>query len=456
MEDYDLAVIGGGPGGYTAAAHAAENGLGTVLVEAGELGGTCLNRGCIPAKAMLHAAETLRAIQKGGSIGVHAEGVSFDYREMLAYRQGTVEKLRRGVGDMLHAAGVTVIRGKGQVLSPGRIRVLAPGGEEVLTARDILLAAGSRPGKLPVPGMDLPGVLDSDGLFALEELPESLVVIGGGVIGVEMAEALSAMGTEVTLVEAQPRLLPGMDREAAQGLRMVLRGRGVKLHTGAALQRVTREGDMLRCVFSEGSREMTADGQYVLCAVGRRPDTDGLFADGLRPRMTASGHLEVDRDFQTSLPGVYAVGDLVPGAQLAHAAGAQGRAAAGHFTGQAWPADLGLVPRCVYTSPEIAEAGLTEKEAVGHGIAVRTGKALMGANGRTQVSGGERGFIRVVAHAETGVLLGASLMCERATDLIGEFTVAIANRLTVGQMLRAVRPHPTFEEAVGEALEALV
>ena len=453
---YDLAVIGGGPGGYTAAEHAARLGLDTVLVEARELGGTCLNRGCIPTKAVLHAAETLRAMRHGGSLGIYAEGIAFDYGEMIAYRRMTVTKLTQGVGNLLRAAGVTVVNGRAQLDSPDQVRVTdTEGNEIVLKAGNILLAAGSTPRLLPVPGMELPGILDSDALFALKTLPESLVIIGGGVIGVEMAEAFSAMGTKVTLIEARARLLPEMDREVSQNLRMIFRKRGVELHAGAALQRITRNGKGLQCIFTENGKDMTAEAQYVLCAVGRRPDTEWLFAEGMRPQMTAAGHVAVDEYFRTSLPGVYAVGDLIPGPQLAHAASAQGKAVAEILAGRTPSADLSVIPRCVYTSPEIAEVGLTEKEAAERGISVKTGRALMGANGRTVIQQSERGFIKVVAAAGTGEILGAQLMCERATDMIGGFTVAVANHLTAEQLLRAVRPHPTFEEAVTEAVEAI-
>ena len=453
---YDLAVIGGGPGGYTAAEHAARLGLDTVLVEARELGGTCLNRGCIPTKAMLHAVETLRAVRQSGNLGIHAEGIAFDYGEMIAYRRMTVTKLTQGVGNMLRAAGVTVVNGRAQLDSPDQVRVTdTEGNGTTLKAGNILLAAGSKPRLLPVPGMELPGVLDSDALFALEKLPESLVIIGGGVIGVEMAEAFFAMGTKVTLIEARARLLPEMDREISQNLRMIFRKRGIEMHVGAALQRIVQAGRGLRCIFSENGKAMEAEAQYVLCAVGRCPDTEGLFVSGMELQMTAAGHVAVDEHFQTSIRGVYAVGDLVQGPQLAHAASAQGKAVAEILAGRTPSADLSVMPRCVYTSPEIAEVGLTEKEAAERGIPVKTGKALMGANGRTVIRQSERGFMKVVADAKIGEILGAQLMCERATDIIGEFAVAVANHLTVEQMVKVVRPHPTFEEAAAEAMAAL-
>lgn len=456
MQRFDLAVIGGGPGGYTAAEEAARLGLKTALIEAREPGGVCLYRGCIPTKAMLHTAELLRSFRQGGAFGIHAEQLRFDYGEMLAYRRETVKRLGEGITGRLRAAGVTVLKGQGQAMSGGRIRVTAQGGESVIEAEHVLLATGSRAKKLPVQGVGALGVLDSDGVFELEELPKSLLILGGGVIGVEMAEALSAMGTQVTLLEAQSRLLPEMDREISQNLRMIFKKRGIELRMGATLQNVERDTDGLSCSLSENGVVTSVHAQYVLCAVGRVPNSEGLFADDLRPELTPSGHIKVNESFQTSLQGVYAVGDLIPGPQLAHAAIAGGKAVARLLAGKSlFPARL-VIPRCVYTSPEIAEVGLTEKEADERGIPVRIGKALMGGNGRTLIAKGQRGFVKVVADAKTEELLGAQLMCERATDIIGEFALAIANKMTVRELLHAVRPHPTFEETVGEAAEELL
>ena len=360
MGPYDLVVIGGGPGGYTAAASAARMGMQTALVEAGTLGGTCVSRGCVPAKAMLRVAETLRALRQGERIGVQADNVRLDYKKMIAYRQEAVDRLAKDVDDMIRAAGVTVFRGRGQVTSGTRVCVTAGDGEKTtIDAKAILLAAGSRPKLAPVPGMDLPGVLDSDGLFALDELPGSLVIVGGGAIGVEMAEALSAMGTEVTLIVSRSRLLPRMDKEISQNLRMILKRRGVKMYFGAALQRVSQTGDALKCHFTAGGEDVTACAQHVLCAVGRRPNSEGLFADGLHPELSPAGHVLVDEHFMTSLPGVYAVGDIIPGLQLAHVASAEGRAVVEFLAGKHPAQELSVIPRCVYTSPEIAEVGLS-------------------------------------------------------------------------------------------------
>lgn len=451
---FDLAVIGGGPGGYTAAIKAAKLGMRTALVEERELGGTCLNRGCVPTKAMLHTARLFRQAKEGEQFGVFATGVELDYGKLLDYRRDTTVQLAQGIEQLLKASGVTCFFGKGALLSGKRVRVTSADGDAILTASSVLLATGSKPRMLPLPGMDLPGVLDSDQLLELKKLPRSLIIIGGGAIGVEFAEAFSALGTKVTILEARSRLLPGMDREISNNLRMILKKRGVELHTGADLLEIRQGENGLACVFREKEQEGAASAQYVLCAVGRVPNIDGLFGEGAVP-VAEQGYVLVDEVFRTSLEGVYAIGDLIGGSMLAHAASAQGTAAVERLAGRTPSINVEVVPRCVYTDPEIATVGFSVDEADALGIVAHMGKFVMGANGKSQITKAERGFIKVIASAETGEILGAQLMCSRATDLIGELTVAITNHLTVPQLMRAMRAHPTYNEGLGEALEKM-
>lgn len=451
---FDLVVIGGGPGGYTAAVKAAKLGLRTALVEERELGGTCLNRGCIPTKAMLHAGRLFRQIKEGGQFGIFTAGAEVDYGRLLEYRRDTVSRLVQGIEQLLKANRVTIFSGKGTLFPEKKVRITADDDEMVLTAGNVLLASGSRPRMLSLPGMGLPGVLDSDRLLALKELPQSLAIIGGGAIGVEFAEAFSALGTKVTILEASSRLLPGMDREISQNLRMIFRKRGVELHTDTDLTEIQQGEGGLTCIFQEKGQGKAVSAQYVLCAVGRVPSIDGLFGEGAVPVME-NGHVAVDGTFQTSMEGVYAIGDLIGGPQLAHAASAQGIAVVERLTGKEPSVNVDVVPRCVYVDPEVAAVGLTVDEAKERGIAAHVGKYVMGANGKSLISRSERGFIKVVASTETGEVLGAHLMCPRGTDMIGELTVAVSNHLTVPQLLAAVRAHPTYNEGIGEALEEL-
>ncbi|HIY54717.1 MAG TPA: dihydrolipoyl dehydrogenase [Candidatus Dorea merdavium] len=453
-QHYDVMVIGAGPGGYVAAIRAAKLGLHVAVVEEDRAGGTCLNRGCIPAKAMIHAAETYRSAREADQFGVESGRVSFDYGKILAYKEETTDALVQGVEQLLAGNGVDRLAGKGTLLAGKKVRVTTEEKEEVYAADHIILAAGSKPLLLPIPGMDLPGVLTSDGLFRLQECPESLAIIGGGVISVEFATAFAGFGTKVTILEALPRLVPNLDKETSQNLKMILKKRGVDIHTSASVQEVAEEDGRYVLRFTEKEQKREVSARYVLCAVGRVPNTEGLFAEDALPDMER-GRVLVDEKFETSIPGVYAIGDLIFGMQLAHTASAQGTVVAEHLAGKSASVDLSVVPSCVYTDPEIASVGLTEEDAKEQGIPVRVGKFIMSANGKSLISKEERGFVKILAAEESGVILGAQMMCARATDMIGELATAVANGLTAKQLLRGMRAHPTYNEGIGEALEEL-
>lgn len=453
-QHYDVMVIGAGPGGYVAAIRAAKLGLHVAVVEEDRAGGTCLNRGCIPAKAMIHAAETYRSAREADRFGVETGRVSFDYGKILAYKEETTDALVQGVEQLLAGNGVDRLAGKGTLLAEKKVRVATEEKEEVYAADHIILAAGSKPLLLPIPGMDLPGVLTSDGLFRLQECPESLAIIGGGVISVEFATAFAGFGTKVTILEALPRLVPNLDKEISQNLKMILKKRGVDIHTSASVQEVAEEDGRYVLRFTEKEQKREVSARYVLCAVGRVPNTEGLFAEDALPDMER-GRVLVDEKFETSIPGVYAIGDLIFGMQLAHTASAQGTVVAEHLAGKSASVDLSVVPSCVYTDPEIASVGLTEEDAKEQGIPVRVGKFIMSANGKSLISKEERGFVKILAAEESGVILGAQMMCARATDMIGELATAVANGLTAKRLLRGMRAHPTYNEGVGEALEEL-
>ena len=453
-QHYDVMVIGAGPGGYVAAIRAAKLGLHVAVVEEDRAGGTCLNRGCIPAKAMIHAAETYRSAREADRFGVETGRVSFDYGKILAYKEETTDALVQGVEQLLAGNGVDRLAGKGTLLAGKKVRVTTEEKEEVYAADHIILAAGSKPLLLPIPGMDLLGVLTSDGLFRLQECPESLAIIGGGVISVEFATAFAGLGTKVTILEALPRLVPNLDKEISQNLKMILKKRGVDIHTSASVQEVAEEDGRYVLRFTEKEKAQEVSARYVLCAVGRVPNTEGLFAEDALPDMER-GRVLVDEKFETSIPGVYAIGDLIFGMQLAHTASAQGTVVAEHLAGRSASVDLSVVPSCVYTDPEIASVGLTEEAAKEQGIPVRVGKFIMSANGKSLISREERGFVKILAAEESGVILGAQMMCARATDMIGELATAVANGLTAKQLLRGMRAHPTYNEGVGEALEEL-
>lgn len=449
---FDLIVIGAGPGGYVAAIKAAKAGLQVAVVEEDAVGGTCLNRGCIPAKALIHASSLYRQALDGEKYGILAKEVSYDYAKVLTYKEETTERLCRGVEQLLKGNKVTLLYGKGRLEIDRTVTVTSEEGIRTFEAGNVILAAGSKPMLLPLPGMDLKGVLTSNELLRLKEAPMSLTIIGGGVISVEFATAFASLGTRVTIVEAMPRLVPGMDKEISQNLKMILKKRGVDIHTSATVQEIVEKDGLYACRFLEKEKETEVVAQYVLCAVGRRPNTDGLFGDGVSLLMER-GRIVVDERMQTSMDGVYAIGDLVKGMQLAHLASVQGIFVAEELSGKTPTVRLDIVPGCVYTDPEIASVGMTEEDANESGIEIKTGKFIMGANGKSLITKEERGFIKVIVDAGSEVILGAQMMCARATDMIGEFGTAIANTMTAGQLLIAMRAHPTYNEGVAEALE---
>ncbi len=452
-DKFDLIIIGAGPGGYVAAIRAAQKGLNVAVIECGRAGGTCLNRGCIPTKAMIHASSLYREMQEGGRFGVTAEGVSYDYGKIVEYKQETVDTLVGGVEQLLKSNKVTFIEGKGTLMQPvDGVNAVSVGGE-VYLADNVILASGSKPASLPIEGADLPHVVNSDGLFELDHAPESLVIIGGGVIGVEFATVFSNLGSTVTILEALPKILDNFDKEISQNLKMILKKRGVDIHTSAMVKSFADNGDgTVTAVYEEKEKERAASGEYILVAAGRRPVTEGLFAEGAEPEMNGR-YVKVDENFRTSIPGVYAIGDLTGGIQLAHAASVHGIRAVEAMTGSEATVDVSVVPAGVYTDPEIASVGITEQQAKDQGIEVLTGKFIMSANGKSLITKEERGFIKVVAEAGTEKILGAQMMCARATDMIGEFTTAMVNGLTVPDMLLSIRSHPTYSEGIGEALE---
>ncbi len=452
--DYDLIVIGAGPGGYEAAFEAADLGMKTALVEKDEPGGTCLNRGCIPTKALLHTAKLYRDMLEADAAGISAKEVLFDLHRMQERKRDAVLRLRRGIEDTAKRKKAELIRGTAQVCGKGQVQVCTADGSRILTAEKILIATGSRPVMPPIEGMDLPGVMTSDELLENERPLGSLVIIGGGVIGVEFAMLYGALGTKVTVIEAMPQLLPNLDRELSQSLKMLMKKRGTDVYTGARVDAVRPGGDgTLVCAYTAEKTE-TVQADAVLVCVGRRPCTDGVFADGFRPE-TDRGRVLVNERYETSLPGVYAVGDVTGGVMLAHAAAAEGRNAVRAMAGREAASDLRWIPSCVYTEPEIACVGMTAEEAKAAGISAESRKVPMGANGRTVIAGGERGYIRAVYEKETGKLLGAQMMCERATDIISEFTQALCAGLTVRDLARVIRPHPTFSEVVTDAVRGV-
>ena len=454
--DYQLIVIGAGPGGYTAALRAAALGLHTAVVECREVGGTCLNRGCIPTKTLLHASQVYRDAVDGAVMGVHAAGATFNMEEIFAFKRSVSEKLRGGIHSLLKSAKVDLIEGVGRIAAPGEVDVTAAdGGVTRYTAERILIATGSVNVRPPIPGLELPGVMTSDELLeGSDRLYDSLVIIGGGVIGVEFATFYRNLGCAVTLVEGMDRLLPNMDRELGQNLQQILKKQGVEVLTNAMVQSLEQTENGLAVHVLQKGAEKTVTGEKVLCAIGRRAYWDGVFAEGMIPACRGKSLL-VDENYRTSIPGVYAIGDASSVVQLAHVAAAQGTACVERMCGVADHVDLNVIPSCIYSTPEIAVVGVTEAEAKEQGIPAVAGKCTMFGNARTVIEDPGRCFMKLVAHAETHEILGAALMCQHASDMISQISAAMVSHQTVEDLRRVMRPHPSFEEAMTEALDNL-
>ena len=454
MADYQLIVIGAGPGGYEAALRAAKLGKRVAVVERREAGGTCLNRGCIPTKTLLHASAIYRDAKNGAHCGIHTEDIHADMAEIFAYKRAVSQKLSAGIESLFKSAKIDLLRGTALITGSGCVRVAdADGSANDYTCDDILIATGSVPSRPPIPGLEL--AMTSDELLeGCDHLYRSIVIIGGGVIGIEFATFYADLGCEVTIVEGMDRLLPNMDKELGQNLALILKKQGVKVFTNAMVQSVEKSDGDVAVNFICKEKNETVSGEAVLCAIGRRPYCDGLFADGLSAEMNRRS-IAVNERYETSIPHIYAIGDVSAKIQLAHVATAQGIACVDLLCGKENHTSMSVVPSCIYCRPEIAAVGMTEAEAKEAGIPVKTGKHVMFDNARTLIADPGRCFMKFVANAETRELLGAQLMCEHSSDMIGGVSQALANRMTVEQFKLAMRPHPSFEEAMTAALEEL-
>ncbi len=461
MKNYDLIVIGGGPGGYEAAIDAAKlYNKKVALVENRELGGTCLNRGCIPTKTLIHTVEMYRGLKAHGEeIGITGtDGIGVSLTALQARKNAVLEQLRAGIASLMKVNKITVYEGRGAIIDSGRVEVSLNSGEVLeLTCDDILLATGSAPAVPPIKGAELEGVLTSDEMLNLSDMPKSITIIGGGVIGCEFASIFGALGVKVTIVEALDRIIANLDKELGQSLKLLLTKRhGADVHTGALVTEIRESENGLVTCFTEKEQSFEVCSDLVLMAAGRRPETRRLFADNSSESVKCieldRGAVVVNERYETSIKRIYAIGDVIGGVQLAHAATAEGRNAVAMLYGAKAEIDMNAVPSCIYTEPEIASVGISPDIAKQEGLDVISKKYTMSANGKTVLSLGDRGFIRITADKETGRILGAQMMCERATDMISQFTQAIVCELTIDDIAKSIFPHPTFSEAIGEAV----
>ena len=449
---YDLLIIGAGPGGYEAAFYAQDLGMKVAVVEKDRVGGTCLNRGCIPTKALMHSSDVYRDAAHGAEVGVEVEGLRANRARIGERKDEVLDTLRSGISGLLAKKKIDVIEGEAKVTDSGRVMI---GGEEV-TAEHIIVATGSKPFMPPIPGADLPGVIDSTELIDMggEEIPE-FVIIGGGVIGIEFATIYADLGDHVTVIEGMDRLLPVIDKEIGRSIKMTLEKKGVDVHVSSPVKEISKDGDKLIVTLTnKKGEEIKVPADKVLMCVGRRPNTEGVFSAEVLDKydlVDGKGFIRVDDQYKTALPGVYAIGDCIGGIQLAHVSSAEGRNCVALINGCKATINMGTVPSCIYTDPEIAVVGMTADEAKEAGIEVVTKKYPMSANGKTVIAGLDRGFVKLVARADDHVIIGAHLLCGRASDLIGELSVAIGRGMMLEEVANIIHPHPSFAEAIMEA-----
>jgi dihydrolipoamide dehydrogenase len=444
MADFDLAIIGGGPGGYVAAIHAAGLGASVALVERRDLGGTCLNRGCIPTKTFLETAHRLMDLKNAKSFGLKVGEVSLDVDAARKNKERVVRQLRNGVKGLLRARGVEVVEGEGSLAGPTTVTV---NGSRTLEAKNVILATGSSSliPKQFAAESDL--VIDAERALDMESVPRRMAVIGGGYVGVEMASIYRAFGSEVVLIEMLPQILPTEEEAAAEIVGAALREEGIQVVTGIGVKELKTTPDTVTAVLADGA-EHTAD--KLLVAVGRVANTAGLNLETAGVS-TTNGCVSADPLMQTNVRGVYAIGDLVGQPMLAHAASAEGVVAAGNALGETRRMRYNAIPACAYSHPQVARVGVTEKEAVAAGKSVKVGEFPAAFSGRAKSMKAEEGFAKIIGDEETNEILGGTLVGPVASEMIHELAVAIEHELTLECIAETVHAHPTLSEMVAEA-----
>lgn len=448
MQKFDAVVVGGGPGGYECAIRLSQNGLKTALVEEAELGGTCLNRGCIPTKTLLHSADIYHDAKNGAPFGVNAGALTFDYAKIIERKNAVAKQLSNGVAFLEKNHGVTVFASHATLADRNTVE-LANG--ETLQCDHLIVATGSSPARIPISGVDLPGVVDSTGLLNMTECPKHIIIVGGGVIGVEFATFFYRLGVPVTIVEMLDRVLGPLDKDITDFVEAELKRCGVELVLGVRVESIEAGLKVNYAAVKDGAKG-SVEGDVVLMAGGRAPNTKGIGLEKLGVRMDRKGFVEIDGLCRTNVPGVYAIGDVNGKMQLAHVASAQGLLVADHIAGKPCKQlNYNRIPSCVYCNPETAMVGLTEEQARATGREIGTGTFNLSGNGKALTMGENKGFAKFVYDKTTDEILGFHVIGPRATDLAAEVAAVMECEGTVAEIGHTVHPHPTVSEVVMEA-----
>lgn len=446
-----LTVIGGGVGGYPAAIKAARLGAEVTLIERDLMGGTCLNWGCIPTKSLLKSGQVIRTIKESGIFGIECGSYKVDFSAVMNRKNSVVQQLRNGVEKLVAAKKISVIKGTATLLDSSTVQIL--GTKEKIKSDKIIIATGSRPGKLKIQGGDGPDILNSDGFLAMESLPKSVAIIGGGVIGVEFAQILNRMDVDVTILEMMEGLIPGTDKEIALALEKSIKEEGIKVFTKATVEKIAHSKGENTVHFIHGKESRKCVAEKVIMSVGRIPELKDLNADkvGLEQK---KGALLVNEQMETNIPGIYAVGDVVGGIMLAHVATAEGECAVENAMGHISKMSYRAIPSCIYTTPEVASVGLSEEQAK-EKFDIQVGRFPFYGCGKALVMNETYGMVKIVSEKKYGEVLGVHIIGPHATDMIAEAVLGISMEMTVEELAHAIHPHPTLSEAIMESALSL-
>jgi len=450
MSSYQLAVIGGGPGGYVAAIRAAQRGLNTCLIENEKLGGVCLNKGCIPTKTLIHSAYVLELIRRAEGFGITVEGEVYpEIEKLMARKQKVVDGLVKGVAALLKSNRVDVMEGRASLAGANNIIVKdKQGGEQTIEAEKVVIATGSRPAQLPSLPLDGESVISSDGALEIKDIPGEMLIVGAGVIGCEMSCLFNSLGTKITMVELLPRCVPLEDEEISRLMERELKKKKINLILEDSVKEVRKEGGRVTAILDKGE-PITTD--KILVSVGRAFNVQDIGLEDLGVKLAERGHIQVNERMETSVPGIYAIGDVIGGYMLAHVASAEGIVAADNAAGINRLINYKAVPGAVFTDPENASVGLKEQEALDNGYNVKIGRFPYRALGKAQVIGEISGMVKLVADEKTERLLGAHIIGAHATDIIHELVLALNKKATLSDIADTIHAHPTIPEAVMEA-----